>query len=107
VYGVAVPGTEGRAGMAALVVDGELDLPALRKHLADCLPEYAHPMFLRIMNEIGVTVTFKHRKRDLMRQGYDPMVIQDAIYFNDRGRGGFVRLDKARYDRIQAGMVRL
>jgi fatty-acyl-CoA synthase len=107
VYGVTVPGTEGRAGMAALVVEGELDFPALRKHLADCLPEYAHPLFLRIMNEIGVTGTFKHRKRDLMRQGYDPMVIEDAIYFNDRDRGGFVRLDRARYDRIQAGLVRL
>jgi fatty-acyl-CoA synthase len=107
VYGVTIPGTEGRAGMAALVVEGELDLVALRRHLVDRLPEYAHPLFLRIVNEIGVTVTFKHRKRELMRQGYDPAAIHDAIYFNDRDRGGFVRLDQARYDRIQAGLVRL
>src|SRR3989475_188495 len=48
VYGVAIPGTDGRAGMAALVTDGELDLAALRIHLIDRLPGYARPLFLRI-----------------------------------------------------------
>jgi fatty-acyl-CoA synthase len=107
VYGVTIPGTEGRAGMAALVAEGELDLAGLRRHLADRLPEYAHPIFLRVTREIGVTVTFKHKKHDLMRQGYDPSTTRDTIYFNDRDRDRYVRLDQARYDRIQAGQVRL
>ena len=45
VYGVAVPGTEGAAGMATLVVDGALDLAELRRHLARSLPPYARPLF--------------------------------------------------------------
>jgi fatty-acyl-CoA synthase len=107
VYGVTVPGTEGRAGMAALVAAGALDFAALRRHLADRLPHYAHPLFLRITSVIEVTVTFKHTKGDLMRQGYDPAATPDAIYFNDPVRGAFVHLDRALYDRVQAGQVRL
>ena len=69
VYGVAVPGTEGAAGMAALVVDGAFDLAALRSHLARGLPAYARPLFLRIQDRIEVTATFKHKKTDLVREG--------------------------------------
>jgi fatty-acyl-CoA synthase len=93
--------------MAAIVVDGPLDLPALRRHLADRLPDYAHPLFLRIMTAIEITVTFKHKKSDLMRQGYDPTAIDDVIYFNDPGERAFVRLGRTLYDRIQTGQVRL
>ena len=48
VYGVAVPGVEGRVGMAALVAEKELDLAGLRQHLASRLPPYARPLFLRM-----------------------------------------------------------
>ena len=65
VYGVAVPGTEGAAGMAALVVDGALDLGQLRAHLARRLPSYARPLFLRLSDRIDITATFKHRKLEL------------------------------------------
>ena len=52
VYGVAVPGTEGRAGMATIVGDDELDLVALRTHVADRLPAYARPVFLRMQSHL-------------------------------------------------------
>jgi fatty-acyl-CoA synthase len=107
VYGVAVPGQEGRAGMAAIVGDGAVDLAALRAHLAAHLPEYARPLFLRVRNEIEVTATFKHKKHDLMREGYDPAGTTDPIYFDDRARRAFVPLDQALFDRIQAGQLRL
>ena len=106
VYGVTVPGTEGRAGMAAVVVGRTFDLTAFRLHLAR-LPEYARPLFLRVRGEIETTATFKRKAWDLSREGYDPVAIGDAIYFNDAERGAFVRLDKALYDRIQTGQVRL
>src|SRR5206468_3828710 len=106
VYGVTVPGTEGRAGMAAVVVGPPFDLTAFRLHLAR-LPEYARPLFLRVRGEIETTATFKRKAWDLSREGYDPVAIGDAIYFNDAERGAFVRLDKALYDRIQTGQVRL
>ena len=107
VYGVTIPGTDGRAGMAALVTDRDLDLAAFRAHLINRLPKYARPLFLRIRNEIEVTTTFKHTKNDLVRQGYDPVAAADVIYFNEPEKEAFVRLDKALYDRIQTGQIRL
>ncbi len=106
-YGVAVPGTEGRAGMAALVASPDLDLAALRRHLAQHLPEYARPLFLRLSREIETTATFKPRKQDLVREGYDPGATTDAIYFDNRLRQAFVPVDAALHERIQASGLRL
>ena len=107
VYGVTVPGTNGRAGMAMLVADDELDLAAFRAHLINRLPDYAHPLFLRIRNKIEMTPTFKYTKNVFARQGYDPAATGDIIYFNHHERQAFVRLDKELYDRIQLCQVRL
>jgi fatty-acyl-CoA synthase len=107
VYGVTVPGSEGAAGMAAIVADGALDLAELRQHLARALPSYARPRFLRIMGKIATTATFKHAKNDLKRAGYDPAATGDAIYVDDPAARAFVRLDAALYARIQAGDMRL
>lgn len=107
VYGVAVPGTEGRVGMAALVAEKELDLDGFRKHLASRLPPYARPLFLRIRSAVDLTGTFKYSKTDLVRQGYDPVVSQDVLYFDHPESGAFVQLDKQLYDRIQCGGIRL
>jgi len=107
VYGVAVPGTEGRVGMATLVADDELDLNEFHRHLASRLPPYARPMFLRIRSAVDLTGTFKYSKTDLVRQGYDPAISQDSLYFDDPESGAFVPLDKKLYDRIQCGGIRL
>lgn len=103
VYGVAIPGNDGRAGMAALVVDPSFDLAEFAKYLERQFPHYARPVFLRICGAIEATATFKPKKSDLMRQGYDPTVTGDFIYFNDPKRQAFVRLDGALYDRIEKG----
>ena len=105
VYGVIVPGADGRAGMATLVTDPEFDVEALRAHLINRLPTYARPLFLRIRSEMEVTGTFKYTKTDLARQGYDPSATADVLYFNHPERQAFVRIDKALYDRIQAGEI--
>ncbi|TMH81671.1 MAG: long-chain-acyl-CoA synthetase, partial [Betaproteobacteria bacterium] len=107
VYGVEIPGTDGRAGMAALVSEDELDLAALRTHLIARLPAYARPLFLRLRSTMELTATFKYTKHEFVRQGYDPAASTDAVYFNDPQRQAFVRLDKALYERIQTGQVRL
>ena len=106
VYSVAMPGTDGRAGMATIVTDAGLDLAAFRTHLAGRLPAYAHPVFLRVRDDLEVTATFKHTKHALVRDGYDPATIGDALYFNDRARQAFVRLDPALFDDIQCGRIR-
>ena len=102
VYGVAVPGADGKAGMASVVVDGRFDLKGLRQHLAGRLPPYARPLFIRIQREMGVTATFKHKKGDLAQAGFDPTKIGEEIYFNDGERDSFVRLEKL-FAHIQAG----
>ena len=83
VYGVSVQGTEGAAGMAALVANGPLDFAELRKHLAEQLPAYARPLFLRMRDKIEATATFKHAKQELQRQSYNPTATTDPIYFAD------------------------
>jgi len=107
VYGVAIPGTEGRAGMTAIVVSQDFDLIAFRQDLAERLPEYARPLFLRVRSAIEMTATFKPKKQELLRDGYNPAVTGDAIYFYDCTREAFVMLDAVLYERIQTGDVRL
>ena len=107
VYGVAVPGAEGRAGMATIASDNVLDLAAFREHLVARLPDYARPLFLRMRSEIEITSTFKHKKSDLVRDGYDPAATTDPIYVHDSRRQAFVPLDRALHGRIESGQMRL
>jgi fatty-acyl-CoA synthase len=106
VYGVAVPATEGRAGMVTLVSEDELDLAEFRRHLMDRLPPYARPLFLRIRKHMDLTGTFKYSKTDLVRQGFDPAASDDAVYFNNLESGAFTSLDQRLYERIQMGAIR-
>ena len=107
VYGVAVPGTEGAAGMAALVADRTLDLAKLRRHLMGRLPGYARPLFLRLTAGIAATSTFKHNKSELAREGFNVSVVRDELYFDDPERQAYVQLDTALYERIVAATIRL
>jgi fatty-acyl-CoA synthase len=107
VYGVAVAGREGRAGMAAVTCSGGCDLEGLYEHLRANLPEYARPLFLRIRDHIEVTGTFKQRKVDLVKDGFDPAIVKDPLYFNDPQSKRFVPLDLPLYRRIQQGEIRL
>jgi fatty-acyl-CoA synthase len=107
VYGVSVPGVEGRVGMATLVIEGELELNEFRKHLASCLPVYARPVFLRIRNQADLTGTFKYSKTELVREGYDPNLCTDKLYFDSAEAEEFIPLDKELWRRIQDGEFRL
>jgi len=107
VYGVSVPGTDGRAGMAALVVDGDFKLDALPAWLKIRLAHYAWPVFLRLSPQIDVTGTFKQRKVDLVREGFDPSAIADPLYVLDAESGRYERLMAERYAEILAGHIRL
>jgi fatty-acyl-CoA synthase len=107
VYGVTVPGADGRAGMAALVVSSGFDLATFRSQLVERLPDYARPVFVRIVRGIEITGTFKLRKQELAVQGYDRSKIEDALYIDDRQRQAYVALDEAAYARLLGGMMRL
>lgn len=103
VYGVSVPGTEGRAGMAALVIDSTFDLERFCQEIADRLPGYARPMFLRIVAALNRTETFKLQTQALAAQGYDPAQIADALYVARATASGYERLDAAQYERLHTG----
>jgi fatty-acyl-CoA synthase len=107
VYGVRVPGAEGRAGMAALVVDGEFDVEAFAGHAKEHLAAYARPVFLRISKELETTSTFKQRKLDLVKEGFDPTTTSDPIYLLHPDLDTYVRLDTATHGQICSGGVRL
>ena len=106
VYGVAVPGADGRAGMAALVTGEDFDLGILAARIAADLPEYARPAFLRLQPEMAVTGTFKQRKVDLVTEGFDPGKVQ-APMFHRAADGGYRPLDAAAYEGIVTGRIRI
>ena len=108
VYGVQVPGTEGRAGMASIVVDAAdaLDPQALWAYLAARLPGYAVPVFVRLAPRLDLTGTFKQRKLDLVADGFDPGRIADPLLYSDPTARTYRRLDAAAFAAIGAGRVR-
>jgi fatty-acyl-CoA synthase len=107
VYGVLVPGAEGRAGMAALVVDNDIDLAGLSRHVAARLAAYARPVFLRLVPATDTTSTFKQRKLELALEGFDPSVTRDPLYLLDPASQSYIRLDPALYGQISEGKLRL
>jgi fatty-acyl-CoA synthase len=106
VYGVEVEGAEGRAGMAALVVDPAFDIKALSEHVGRELPGFAQPLFVRILPAIETTGTFKMRKMDLVADGYDPGKVRGPLYFHDPRRG-YVKITRAVYERIASGLAKV
>ena len=108
VYGVMVPGTEGRAGMAAIVdPDYKVDLLALTGSLKKLLPSYACPMFLRIVHRVDLTGTFKLQKSKLRNEGFDIGVIEDQLFYFDAKEKMYLALDENKYEQIIRGEIRM
>jgi citronellyl-CoA synthetase len=105
VYGVEIPGTDGRAGMAAVTLqDGvaELDVDAFSTFLRSELPAYAVPLFVRIQPDIDVTGTFKMVKGDLRKQAYDIRSFDDTVYALLPGSDRYAAFDLAMLEKIEA-----
>uniref|UniRef100_A0A8C6U0D8 Very long-chain fatty acid transport protein n=1 Tax=Neogobius melanostomus TaxID=47308 RepID=A0A8C6U0D8_9GOBI len=108
VYGVEVPGAEGKAGMAAIADPSQSsDLDKLVKDMEKALPPYARPVFLRFLPEVNKTGTFKFQKTELRRDGFDPSTVSDRMFFLDSSRGRYVPLDDELHRSIIAGKVKL
>ena len=104
VFGVEVPRTGGRAGMAAVKLrDGaEFDGKALAHTVYDQLPAYALPLFLRLVDSMEHTTTFKSRKVDLREQAYGPG-IEDPLYVLAGRDEGYVPFYDEYPDEVAAG----
>ncbi|RNI19899.1 long-chain-acyl-CoA synthetase [Flexivirga caeni] len=89
VYGVAVPGTDGKAGMAAVVlVEGSsVDGSGWAAALGSSLPPYAVPLFLRITDSLEHTSTFKSRKVELRDAGFEHAGDDPVFVLTDAERG--------------------
>jgi fatty-acyl-CoA synthase len=107
VYGVSVPAVDGRAGMAAIVVKPDFDLDRFRAHLANRLPVYAQPVFLRIRDDLSATPTFKFTKQELAREGYSLQALADALYVHDREREAYIPVNEDVFSRVQGGEMKL
>lgn len=106
-YGVSIPDADGRAGMSAIVVNEGFDITALPAHLAQRLPAYARPVFIRISRELDATETFKQKKGDLSREGFDPAAISDPLFMLDSKSGAYLPLDAEAHASILNGSTRL
>ncbi|KXS21743.1 acetyl-CoA synthetase-like protein [Gonapodya prolifera JEL478] len=120
VYGVQIPGLDGmgRTGTAAVIFKDHVRNPeayerkslrALSQYVKRQLPPYAIPRFLRVYQNFDAvsTVTFKHRKVELQKEGFDPSKISERLYFFDEGKGGYVSLTPEVYNTIVAGKAKL
>ncbi|XP_067114856.1 long-chain fatty acid transport protein 6 isoform X2 [Osmerus mordax] len=109
VYGVSVPGYEGRAGMAALVLkpDQDLDGKKIYSLLIKSLPPYSWPWFLRIQMAIDVTETFKQQKGKLVQEGFSPEAVHEPLYFLDLLQKDYICLTPSLYNNIISGKIRI
>lgn len=114
-YGVQIPGCEGRAGMLAFrltgVVDGRRDerpdepgaVEQLEAQFKECLPEYAIPVFLRRVEQVDATQTFKFIRRDLVDEGFDIVRIDSPVWIRLAERPGYQRLTEERLQQLRQG----
>ncbi|CAD1469849.1 unnamed protein product, partial [Heterotrigona itama] len=103
VYGVEIPGLEGKAGMAAIYDEkATLDIDQLSVDLKEHLATYAIPRFIRILSKIDLTGTFKLKKKDLVDEGYNPNRIGDKLYYLNE-KSAYQLLTTEIYEQIQQG----
>ncbi|MHA7899480.1 MAG: long-chain-acyl-CoA synthetase [Henriciella sp.] len=106
VYGVSVPGTDGRAGMAAITTDGEVDFDTLYAWLSEHLPKYAIPLFFRVQQEAETTGTFKYRKVELVKEGFDPETVSEPLWYYDPETDKYEPLTPDAHETILSGAVK-
>lgn len=108
VYGVSVPGVEGKAGMAAVADStGSFDHVSFLKKIQRALPPYARPVFLRISPHVDTTGTFKIQKTRLQREGYDPRLTNDQIYFLNARAARYEAVDEELFNAVVDGRMSL
>ncbi|XP_041918153.1 very long-chain acyl-CoA synthetase isoform X2 [Alosa sapidissima] len=109
VYGVQVPGHEGRIGMAAITITKgkELDCKNMFSHVASYLPAYAQPRFIRIQNCVEVTGTFKQMKKTLVEEGFNPTLVTDPLFFLDDKDKSYVPMTEDIFQAIVCGNIKL
>ncbi|XP_053741753.1 long-chain fatty acid transport protein 6 [Synchiropus splendidus] len=109
VYGVQVPGHEGRAGMAAMIVRSgfKFDGKKLFEHVVRDLPSYARPLFIRLQETMEMTSTFKQQKFQLVQSGFNPSTISDPLFVLNYPQQSYIPLTDSVYRSIISGECKL
>ncbi|KAM8872969.1 long-chain fatty acid transport protein 6 [Synchiropus picturatus] len=109
VYGVQVPGHEGRAGMAAMIVRSgfKFDGKKLFEHVERDLPSYARPLFIRLQETMEMTSTFKQQKFQLVQSGFNPSTISDPLFVLNYPQQSYIPLTDSVYRSIISGECKL
>ena len=108
VYGVKLGAMDGKAGMAAIIAGPEFDLAGLPGYLDQHLPAYARPLFLRMLqHEMEITGTFKHRKVELAKEGFDVALVTDPMFWLNPETKSYQSLDPAAAVRLSSGEIKL
>ncbi|WP_212515090.1 long-chain-acyl-CoA synthetase [Acinetobacter soli] len=107
VYGVEIPHTNGRAGMAAITLAdhaelNDQDLSHMASTFKKCLPAYAVPVFLRVQEIVETTGTFKYQKNKLKEQAFDPNKTEERLLVLLPGESAYCDVTKDIFDNIQA-----
>lgn len=107
VYGVEIPHTNGRAGMAAITLAdhaelNDQDLSHMASTFKKCLPAYAVPVFLRVQETVETTGTFKYQKNKLKEQAFDPNKTEERLLVLLPGESAYCDVTKDIFDNIQA-----
>ena len=108
VYGVEIPNTNGRAGMAAIRLqqDASLDLDEIMNTLRGALPDYAVPHFVRVVDEVESTGTHKYKKAPLKKDAFDPDRCGERLFARLPGDNSLKLLTTDIFNAIKAGEYR-
>lgn len=111
VYGVEIPNTNGRAGMAAITLSEgttltEQDLQQMATQFKKCVPAYAVPVFLRIQKQVETTGTFKYQKNKLKEQSFDPNKNDERLLVLLPNATGYCDLTPEIFSNIEAYQYR-
>ena len=94
--------------MAAITVDKDtFNISGLGKHVSERLPSYALPIWIRILEEVAVTATFKHQKVTLRNEGMDINKVKDVLYMFNFDTKTYEIFDKKKYDEVVSGKAKL
>ena len=99
---------KGKAGMAAIHdPEGEIDLQDLTQGIKKQLPSFAWPIFVRFVKHLDITGTFKLKKFNLQKEGFDPSLISDILYFLHPKTGTYEALTDELFNSIVTGAIRI
>ena len=106
VYGVQIPNTDGRAGMAAITLStpiDQFDTKTFTDHVKNKLPNYAVPIFIRIRPQQEITGTFKYKKGTLKNDGFDYESFNEPVFVLLPGEAYYQRIDSQLNQELKKG----